>query len=196
MNSHFRQVIFIVILLGTPLTAWYTIFRPQNAEIATAMEDIASRQRQLDRISQLAERIPDLEAALATGEQLVQQVEAQLPRRRDVEGVLENIWQMADRNGMLVRSVKTRAAVPASVYMELPLEVTMDGPFKGFYRFLLELESLPRITRVSELAIQESGLKVRGPNNDLPPGSVATQFILSIYFADAVPTIVTAGPEK
>ena len=67
MNSHFRQVIFFVILLGIPLTAWYTIFRPQNAEITAAMEDIASRQRQLDRISQLAERIPDLETALATG---------------------------------------------------------------------------------------------------------------------------------
>ena len=36
MNSHFRQVIFFVILLGIPLTAWYTIFRPQNAEITAA----------------------------------------------------------------------------------------------------------------------------------------------------------------
>ena len=193
MNTTARQVGFFVALLGIPLTAWYVVFRPQNAEIAEAMHDIGTRQAQLDRISKLAERIPDLEASLEVGEQLVQQVEAQLPRRRDVEGVLENIWQIAERNNMQVRSVKTKPPLPSAVYMELPLEVAMDGPFEGFYRFLLELESLPRITRLSELSVQEAGLKVRGPQSDLPPGSVATQFTLSIYFADAVPELAAAG---
>ncbi|MDP7030337.1 MAG: type 4a pilus biogenesis protein PilO [Phycisphaerales bacterium] len=195
MKPHMRQVVFFAVLLGIPLGAWYMIFRPQNKDISEAMQDIASRQRQLDRVAQLAERIPDLESALETGEQLVAQVEAQLPKRRDVEGVLESIWQMAERNGMQVRSVKTQAAVPSSVYMELPLDVTMDGPFEGFYRFLLELEALPRITRVSRMAIQEAGLKVRGPGSDLPPGSIATQFTLSIYFADAVPALAGVGGE-
>lgn len=192
MNCTSRQIAFFVALLGIPLTAWYVVFRPQNADIADAMRDIATQQAQLDRIAKLAERIPDLEEALETGERLVQQVEAQLPRRRDVEGVLENIWQIAERNGMQVRSVKTKPPVPSAVYMELPLEVSMDGPFEGFYRFLLELESLPRITRVSQMSLQESGLKVRGPQEELPPGSVATQFTLSIYFADAVPEIASA----
>ena len=137
MNTTARQIGFFVALLGIPLTAWYVVFRPQNAEIAEAMQDIGTRQAQLDRISKLAERIPDLEAALEVGEQLVQQVEAQLPRRRDVEGVLENIWQIAERNNMQVRSVKTKPPLPSAVYMELPLEVAMDGPFEGFYRFLL-----------------------------------------------------------
>jgi len=139
MNGRTRQIAFFIALLGIPLTAWYVVFRPQNADIADAMRDITQRQRQLDRVAKLAERIPDLEQALHQGEQLVEQVEAQLPRRRDVEGVLENIWQIADRNGLLVRSVKTRPAVPSAVYMELPLEVSMDGPFEGFYRFVLEL---------------------------------------------------------
>jgi len=193
MNTTARKVGFVVALLGIPLTAWYTVFCPQNADIAEAMQDIATRQQQLDRISKLAERIPDLEAVLITGEQLVQQVEAQLPRRRDVEGVLENIWQIAERNGMQVRSVKTKPPVPTAVYMELPLEVSMDGPFEGFYRFLLELETMPRITRLSQISIQEAGLKIRGPQHELPPGSIATQFTLSIYFADAVPEIASTG---
>jgi len=193
MNTTARQIGFFVALLGIPLTAWYTVFRPQNVDIAEAMQDIATRQSQLDRIAKLAERIPDLMAALVTGEQLVQQIEAQLPRRRDVEGVLENIWQIAERNGMQVRSVKTKPPVPSAVYMELPLEVSMDGPFEGFYRFLLELETMPRITRLSQMSIQEAGMKVRGPQNELPAGAVATQFTLSIYFADAVPEIASAG---
>ena len=94
---------------------------------------------------------------------------------------------------MQVRSVKTKPPVPSSVYMELPLKVVMDGPFEGFYRFLLELEGLPRITRLSTLSVQEAGLKVRGPDHELPPGSVTTQFTLSIFFADAVPEVAEAG---
>jgi hypothetical protein len=69
----------------------------------------------------------------------------------------------------------------------------MDGPFEGFYRFLLELETMPRITRLARMSIREAGQKVRGPQRELPPGSVDTQFTLSIYFADAVPEIASAG---
>ncbi len=193
MKQHTRQIIFVAALLGIPLTAWYTVFRPQNERIGAAMEEISMQQQQLDRINQLATRIPDLTEALSTGERLVQRVEAQLPRSRDVEGVLESIWQLAERSGMQVRSVKTKPPVPSSVYMELPLKVVMDGPFEGFYRFLLELEGLPRITRLSTLSVQEAGLKVRGPDHELPPGSVTTQFTLSIFFADAVPEVAEAG---
>jgi len=196
LKSHTRQVIFVVALLGIPLMAWSLVFRPQNARIAEAMQDITTQQAQLDRIAKLTARIPDLEQALIQGEALVHQVEAQLPRRRDVEGVLENIWELAESSGLMVRSVKTKPPVASAAAMELPLEVMMDGPFDGFYRFLLDLENLQRITRISELSIQEAGLKVRGPDHELPPGSVTTRFTLSIYFADTAPTLAAGATRR
>ena len=93
------------------------------------------------------------------------------------------MWQAARGNGLVVKSVRTRTPVAAMVYMEQPLAVQLEGPFEGFYRFMLALERLPRITRIFDLEL--SAITQRsGPSRDeLPPGSVRADFTLSIYFS-------------
>ena len=188
-NKTFRQAAFVGALICIPLLSWLFVFQPQQEEIDRAIREIDTRNAELEQVALLTQRIPDLEDAVATGHQLVSQIEAKLPPRRDVEVVLEQTWQIAERNGLTVRSFKTKSAVPSGLYMELPLEVSMSGPFEGFYRFLIDLESLPRITRIGEMSIQESGMQLRGPGNELPPGSIAAQFVLSVYFSDSVPAL-------
>jgi type IV pilus assembly protein PilO len=186
MNTHVRKSIFTVALIAIPVAAWFMVFAPRNVAIQAAVEDIQARQARLDQLSLVIADVPDLEAALIEGERLIARVETRLPRRKHVEGILEQIWQIARRQDMNVRSVKTRSPERSSAYMELPLEVDMAGSFEGFYRFLLELESLPRVTRMSDLTLKKVSAQ---PGHDpWPPGSVSARFVLRIYFADAMPT--------
>lgn len=189
MNVRARQAVFFGALMAIPLAAWCFVFSPRTADIDAAVADIKSRQARLDRLAEVMAQVPDLEAALDEGERLISSVEARLPRRQDVEGILEQIWQMARRQDLTVRSVKTSTPGSSGVYMEQPLEVDMSGPFEGFYRFLLELERLPRITRVSDLTLQEAGRSLTASSEDAPSGSVSARFVLRIYFADSVPEI-------
>ena len=187
MNARIRMAIFVVALVAIPVAAWIFVFVPRNAEINTALANIETRQARLDQLADVMTEVPDLEAALDEGERLIARVEARLPRRQHVEGVLERIWQIARRQNLDVRSVKTRSPERSAVYMELPLEVDMAGPFEGFYRFLLELEHLPRVTRLSDLTLKE--VNQQPIQGDWPEGSVQARFVLRIFFADDVPTI-------
>ena len=196
MNVQSRQFVFVAMLIAIPLAAWFMVFSPRNAEITSAVDDIQTRQARLDRLSDVMSEVPDLEAALDEGERLIAQVEAKLPRRQHVEGILERIWQIARRQNLTVRSVKTRNAERTGVYMELPLDVDMAGPFEGFYRFLLELESLPRITRMTDLTLKEVSRQPKSGAESPPPGSVSAMFTLRIYFADAVPSIAMKTESK
>lgn len=193
MNTMTRQVCFFLALMAIPTTAWFVLFKPQDRDIQDALTEIARKQQEITRVAELVRGIPALEASLVEGREMVESIEAQLPRRRDVESVLERIWQIAERNGLSVRSVKTQAPVSSMIYMELPLEVSMVGPFEGFYHFLQDLESMPRITRMPTLALQEYGMEVR-TNGDAAdaPGWVAADFILSIHFADAMGDLADA----
>jgi type IV pilus assembly protein PilO len=75
--------------------------------------------------------------------------------------------------------------VPAALYLELPLKIIMEGEFDGYYQFLLELENLPRITRVHQLKLERETV---GPGAEaLPPGSMKAEFTLSIYFESMRP---------
>ncbi len=187
MTPRVCQAIFVTALITIPLAAWFVVFAPRNAQMHAAMDDIKTRQTQLARLAIVLENVPDLESAVERGSQLIEDIEAKLPRRQHVEGVLEQIWQMARREQLTVRSVKTRAPQRHAVYMELPLEVDMAGTFEGFYEFLQSLERLPRVTGMSDLALKSAGTDPSG--SMMAPGSVTARFVLRIYFADAVPAL-------
>ncbi|MCH2136030.1 MAG: type 4a pilus biogenesis protein PilO [Phycisphaerales bacterium] len=189
MTARTRQITFFCVLGAIPLAAWFFIFSPRGEDIESAMADIASRQARLDTLAEVMAKVPHLEAALEEGERLVNSVEARLPKRQDVEGILERIWQTAASHDLNVRSVKTTSPESAGLYMEQPLDVEMSGSFEGFYRFLLELERMPRLTRVSDLTLKEATRSVSASSSDAPAGSVSARFTLRICFADSVPNL-------
>jgi type IV pilus assembly protein PilO len=140
------------------------------------------KQARLDTLAAVASKIDDIGLEIEKGRESVQMIEAKLPNEQDVEGILEQVWQIAKRNKLNVKSVKSDKPVPAAMYMEQPLKVEMDGEFDGFYQFLLELENLPRITRVHQLRLERVTGKTSPKGGELPPGSMKAAFTLSIYF--------------
>ncbi len=182
MNSYLRRIIYVLVLLAVPLATWQFVFIPRNQDIAEAMASIQERETRLQQIATVVATLGDLREAVRAGEAAIDRVEAKLPSRRDVETMLEQLWQVARRNDLTVKSVKTMSPVTSTVYRELPLKVQLKGPFEGYYRFLLELENLPRITRIFNMEIKRND-PGRASDDD-PPGTITADFELSIYFAD------------
>lgn len=191
MKFGMREFIFFVVLLAVPVASFFYVFKPRNQEIARANDEIATKQSRLDTLEAVTSKIQDIGLEIQRGRESVNMVEAKLPSAQDVEGILEQVWQTARRNALTLVSVKSEKPVPAALYMEQPLKVSMEGQFDGFYQFLLELENLPRITRIHQMKIEKAtgpasnfapnGKSTRAPDS-LPPGSMKAEFILSIYF--------------
>ena len=184
MNGITRQLGLIAVMITVPVICWYFVFTPQNEMIDSIQEDIRQRQQKLNEVEALAANLEDLESIVESGLQAIELIESKLPRQQDVERILEQVWQAARANGLVVKSVRSRKPVAAMVYMEQPLAVELEGPFEGFYAFMLALEQLPRITRVFDLELATI-THLSGPSRDeLPPGSVRADFTLSIYFSN------------
>jgi len=182
MNSHTRQLLYVLVLLAVPIAAWYFVFVPRNAEIDETNKAIRERETQLQVIAEITSNLGNLRDAVVEGEAAIKRVEAKLPSRQDVETMLEQLWQVARRNELTVKSVKTMPAVTSTVYRELPLKVELEGPFEGYYRFLLELETLPRITRIFNMHLKRNSDSRSKPGNRT--GDITAGFELSIYFSD------------
>lgn len=188
MRFGFRELVFFLVLLAVPVVSFFYVFKPRNEQIAQARAEIDVKQARLDTLAAVAARIDDIGLEIEKGRESVQMIEAKLPNEQDVEGILEQVWQIAKRNKLNVKSVKSDKPVPAALYMEQPLKVEMDGEFDGFYQFLLELENLPRITRVHQLRLEKATGKKSPKGDDLPPGSMKAAFTLSIYFQQRTAT--------
>jgi len=182
MRFGIREAIFFVVLLAVPVASFVYLFKPRSVEIQKMNEETSTKAERLERLEQVTARIDDIDRAIDQGRKSIEMIEAKLPTEKDVEVILEDVWELAGEHGLKVKSVKSEKPVPAALYMELPLRMEMTGSFDGFYKFLLSLENLPRITRIHQMTLKRPG-SGRGPSKeDTPEGWVSSEFTLSIYF--------------
>jgi Tfp pilus assembly protein PilO len=182
MRLGLREVIFLVVLLVVPVASYFYVFKPRNSEIRQAQTEVEIKQTKLEKLREVTEKIEDIGLAIEQGREAINLVEAKLPSKDQVEVILGDVWQLAARARLDVKSIKSEDPVPAAGYMEQPLKVTMEGHFDGFYQFLLGLENLSRISRIHEMKLERVTSRARrGDEGETPPGLMKAEFMLSIY---------------
>ncbi len=191
-----REAIFAGVLLAVPIASYFFVFKPRNAQIGSAKTEMQRKETRLAELRKLTGRIGDLDREIVNWEDALHRLDQKLPDEEGVDAILGQITEVAKSNKLLVRSVKGEKAIPAALYMELPLRTTIEGSFDGFYQFLLDIESLPRITRVHNLKMSrlEPG---KGDDKPIAPGTMKAEFVLSIYFDPGdQPQIETIGGKR
>ena len=99
-------------------------------------------------------------------------MESRLPTNKEIDGIIRQVSILAVDSGLGAPTLKTERSVAAAAYREQPLTMEIAGSWDGFYRFMQQIERLPRITRVVNMTM------TRDKEADL----VEVEFQLSIYF--------------
>lgn len=173
MHLGWREMLFLVVLVAMPTSAYWFVFRKQNQEIAAAKAEIEQKERTLEKLAAATARSSDLARANDDIAEAIRKVESRLPGTKEVDVVLEHVADLARRSKLDLPKVKSGAPIPYAKYMEQPLEMTIAGDFNDFYDFLLKLEQFERITRMPDLTVKKS---------DDVDGAMQASFTLSIYF--------------
>ncbi len=174
MRFGLREALFVLLLLAMPVAAYFFVFQPRNQQIAEARAEIAQKQAKLDRLEAETKDMRDLGTEIDKLYEAISVFEKKLPAQQEVEGVLREVSELATRNKLQLRSVRTDKVMETAHYAELPIKMEIVGNFDGFYSFLLKLEQLPRITRMPVLQMKRSPKE-----ND---GTMQANVVLSIFF--------------
>jgi type IV pilus assembly protein PilO len=176
-----RQLLFCGVLLALPVSSYFVVFRPVNAKIELGRKEIEHKQALLTKLREATAQTDDLVRANEQIRQSIEALQAKLPSSKEMDNVLRQVSGIAAKNGLRVPTFKKNdKTAPAGLAMEQPLDIEITGDFDGFYKFLLDLEQLPRITRITDLSIDRS---------DKVDGEMKTKFVLSVYYeGDGSPT--------
>jgi len=169
------RLLLVLTLVGVPVSSYWLVFRPRNADIVRAESEIAHRKELLGKLQEETRRNTDLQRANEEITKSVEAIEARLPNTKELDSIVRQISDLAVEAGLEAPGLKSAKPVKAALYMEQPLEITMNGDFKKFYDFMIRLEQLPRITRVPDMKIKRM---------DQGDGNTTAEFTLSIYFQD------------
>jgi len=173
MHFSLREAMFILLLIMLPVAAYFFVFQPRNEQIAGARAEILKKQAKLRHLEAATKDIEDLGIEIERLEETIDLFEHKLPAAREVEVVLREVWQLATKNSLQPKGVRTDKPLSTAQYAELPLRMSISGDFDGFYKFLLELEKLPRITRMPNMVLKKA------PDAQ---GEVNADVVLSIFY--------------
>jgi len=169
-----RDLLFLLVLMAFPIASWWTLFRPQNTEIAEALEEIQFKNDTLEKVAQATSRTKDLEAENEAIREGIQLMHERLPTGKEVESVLDDVASIARGHNLEIPKFVTKKPVDAAGFGEQPLEISVLGAWESFYLFLQDVERLERITKISELDISRS---------DKETSEVKAVMTLNIYFS-------------
>lgn len=175
MNFGPRDVMFLLVLLAFPIASWWTLFRPQNQEIAQAMQEMEFKQQTLQKVAEATSRTKDLEQENEAIRQGIALMEERLPTGKEVESVLDDVASLARSHGLELPKFITEKPVENAGFGEQPLEVHLIGPWESFYLFLQDIEKLERITKVSKMDLTRSQKE---------PSKIQAVLLLNIFFSD------------
>ncbi|MEM9065453.1 MAG: type 4a pilus biogenesis protein PilO [Planctomycetota bacterium] len=172
-----RELVMSVVVLAVPVASYFLVFKPQNARIEAAKTEVSHKMSLLAQLEAEAERTEDLMAENAEIASRIETIEARLPSDKEVDEVIRQVSNLCVQAGLAQPALASEDPVRAATYMEQPLTLKTTGDFRGYYEFLLMLEQLPRVTRISDL-------EVKAPRNarEGDDGIVDIEFTLSIYF--------------
>lgn len=174
MTSFARQVLFFCVILAMPIASLFLVFKPQNREIDKAKKEIAEKQAMLEKLREATSQMASLQEANEKVQENIQALRANLPSTKEMDNVLRQVSGLAAEADLRIPTFKKQTQnVPAGLAMEQPIDVEFIGDFDGFYQFLLDLEQLPRITRVTDLKL------IRNQKVD---GEMKASMTLSIYY--------------
>jgi type IV pilus assembly protein PilO len=177
MKSRLREIIFVAMLMGIPVAAWWGVFRPANLRNTEMLRQIAFRHDRLRDLNQATATLGDLKKEITSLEEAIAFFQSKLPNEKEMDKVLREVWQLAETNHLATKSIRTlppQDKEGAAGPREQPIAVALEGDFRGFYGFLQSLENQPRIMRINSMTLAK--LK------DAPQGQVEVAFNMSIFF--------------
>lgn len=173
MKFGIRELILVSAMVGLLVCSYLFVFAKSNVKRQTLRNEIANRKAALSNLKQATAGIDDLGKKVDELQRAIDFFEKKLPAEREVDTILKEVWQMAEANSLQTRTVKTLRSDRGPNYSEQPIQMTLSGDFNGFYAFLLQLEKLPRITRVSNMRLEKINER---------DGEMTAQLTLSIFF--------------
>jgi type IV pilus assembly protein PilO len=169
-----RTLIFVILLLVMPIVAYQLLFKPLNQQKELALQDTREKQQKLTELAGAMAHTKNLPEEIASLQKAIDFLETKLPNEKEMDRVLQEVWEKAKDNKLNIKSVRNVKAIDGANYSEQPIKMVIEGQFyPGFFKFLSDVEQMPRLTKINEMKIESD------PKN---AGWITAELTLSIYF--------------
>ncbi len=171
-----REILFLLVLAAMPVAAYFLVFQPRSVEIAEARQEIKTKQERLKELGETTREVGALPEQISRLESLIEDSRERLPDAALIDEIVRQVTEVASEYNLRTRSIRAQDTKITPHWAERQMKVVITGDFASFYSFLVDLENMPRITKISQLTLE----KLKETNAE--EGQMKADFVLSIFF--------------
>ena len=176
MKIGIREILFVLVMLGILAGSYVFAFSRADVERKALREDTRLKQKALAELTVATAGVDDLKRKAGELQQAIEFFKSKLPQEREMDKILDELSNIAYENNLKTKTIKPLKIERSPGYSEQPISMSLSGDFGGVYQFLLQLERLPRVTRVMQMSLHKN-------QRD---GEVTADMTLSVYFEPSV----------
>jgi len=173
MTGALRKAIFVVFLVGLAWAGYQFMIKPANRDLAQTRQRNQAKRAKLAEFEEATLAAQDMAKQMEQLQDAVAFFESKLPPTNEIHKVLEKVTVIAQKQGLKPKTIRTLNRKLNSGYVEQPLIMELEGNFRSFYSFLLEMEKLPRIMKVRKLDLSKKS-KLEG--------QISAKCVVSVFF--------------
>jgi type IV pilus assembly protein PilO len=184
----------IILISGAILLflAYTFILNNQFGALAALKKDEQQLKESLAKKQQISVNLAAYQTQAKTLENIAEQLNRQLPVQSEIPSLLENVSQLAQNNGLLIKLVRPMETSPHQYYVAIPLYMSVTGNYQEIVNFIAALSSMNRIVTISDFSLQKQGDFKRGE-----PTQLNFDFIAQTYrYAPSLKATKKVGKSK
>jgi type IV pilus assembly protein PilO len=191
-------IVALVILLSAAGAYFFALAPLAKANQASALT-LRSKQAELALLTPYKAKLAELTAQT---EALKVEMEAQrkiVPEEKEIPTFLTLVENAAVTAGVEIRRYVPKDTVTKDYYVEVPIEIDLDGPFYSVLNFYDRLQKLERIVNVSRLtmgALKNGKTGVKKGYQWAPNETVAANCWLTTFYSTSQSGAPPAAPKK
>ncbi|MFP4473924.1 MAG: type 4a pilus biogenesis protein PilO [Desulfatibacillaceae bacterium] len=132
-------------------------FYPKYNSISESKAKLAELETELTMAKAKAKRYEALFQQVQQQQEVFEKAKRSLPSEAEIPGLLETIASAGRQAGLQFSVFDPQPEVSKEIYAEIPVSLTVRGPYHGLGRFFANVADLSRIVTIRGLSLSPSG---------------------------------------
>ena len=151
MEPKVKIFIGVAILLVPVVAFFFLFFKPQLDKYSSLETQKSALVAELEKVKAKARTLPQLEKELEETKLLFEEKSVLLPKDKEIPKLLKDISSLGMNAGLEFLSFKPQPDVPKDFYSEIPISISVRGPYHSMGHFLDTVSKLDRIVTVKDI---------------------------------------------
>jgi type IV pilus assembly protein PilO len=148
------KAVIVVLAVLVPVALFYFLYYKDEARTIQGLnKQITSARKDLNRARKAARNLPRYKAEIEKTRKKFAEAAVVLPKTKEIPNLLRSISDLGKGAGLDFLSFKPGKEAPKDFYAEIPVDISIRGPYHNMGFFLDQVSKLDRIVTVNNISM-------------------------------------------